>query len=367
MPLYKQKGSDNWIYREMIKGKMFVKSTKTPIKRLADTVAKKYHEDAIKERILCEGAQITIADAMDMYVATQTGNARKAYQYQAKYLKQHLNGMLHEITTVDVQRYVYHCQSEGKSISTVRLAMVCLRNAINLARKNGYRIPSDLQIPSLRTEPKRVRYLTDDEETALLRELDPNKPGKGIGHQAREFIQDVRDLVTTMLDTGVRIGEANILPCSSIDFDANSIRVYRPKVRNESVLFMTDRLREVMRRRIQHRKGEYVFTDRTGAGPRKYAYTCIGRAIQRTGMNAPDIVATKGARITPHSLRKTLASRLVKEGVSIYMVSKILGHSRVRTTEAAYSNLAPLDASAVAVRVLNEMHRKRIFTNELQI
>ena len=92
MALYKQKGSQNRIFRQMVSGKMYVKSTKTPIKRLAETVAKRYHEEAIKERVLSEGEPIALADALDMYVATQQGSSRKAYQYQAKYLKQYLGG-----------------------------------------------------------------------------------------------------------------------------------------------------------------------------------------------------------------------------------------------------------------------------------
>lgn len=45
MALYKQKGSQNWIFRQMVSGKIYVRSTKTPIKRLAETVAKRYHEE----------------------------------------------------------------------------------------------------------------------------------------------------------------------------------------------------------------------------------------------------------------------------------------------------------------------------------
>jgi len=45
---------------------------------------------------------------------------------------------------------------------------------------------------------------------------------------------------------------------------------------------------------------------------------------------------------TPHTLRHTFASQLVMAGVSIYKVSKWLGHSDVRTT-TIYSHLAPSD------------------------
>lgn len=67
-------------------------------------------------------------------------------------------------------------------------------------------------------------------------------------------------------------------------------------------------------------------------------------------MNAPESVAAKDARITPHSLRRTLASRLVKEGISIYMGQQDTRAFKCQNNGAAYGNLAPLDASAVVVR-----------------
>ena len=44
-----------------------------------------------------------------------------------------------------------------------------------------------------------------------------------------------------------------------------------------------------------------------------------------------------------HSLRHTFASQLVMAGVSIYKVSRWLGHSDVKTT-MIYAHLAPQDA-----------------------
>jgi hypothetical protein len=64
----------------MLNGKMYVKSTKTPIERLAETVAKRYHEEAIKERVLGEGEPIAFAGTpfrfRYLYVATQQGSSR---------------------------------------------------------------------------------------------------------------------------------------------------------------------------------------------------------------------------------------------------------------------------------------------------
>jgi integrase len=57
-----------------------------------------------------------------------------------------------------------------------------------------------------------------------------------------------------------------------------------------------------------------------------------------------------------HNLRKTCASRLVQNNVPIHYVSKILGHATVDITASYYADLAPSDASRLAVDVLNRLH-----------
>ena len=49
----------------------------------------------------------------------------------------------------------------------------------------------------------------------------------------------------------------------------------------------------------------------------------------------------KGGRF--HDLRRTFGLNLIKQGMSIYQVSKLLGHSSVRTTEKHYAPLMITD------------------------
>ena len=44
-----------------------------------------------------------------------------------------------------------------------------------------------------------------------------------------------------------------------------------------------------------------------------------------------------------HDLRRTFGLNLIKQGMSIYKVSKLLGHSSVRTTEQHYAPLLPVE------------------------
>lgn len=60
------------------------------------------------------------------------------------------------------------------------------------------------------------------------------------------------------------------------------------------------------------------------------------RIIERAGLDTDD--ASK--RITPHTMRKTLASWQALEGVDLLTISKSLGHADIATTAKAYAHLS---------------------------
>ena len=53
------------------------------------------------------------------------------------------------------------------------------------------------------------------------------------------------------------------------------------------------------------------------------------------------ILGIKNARF--HNLRRTFGLNLIKQGMSIYKVSKLLGHKSVRTTEQHYAPLLTVE------------------------
>jgi site-specific recombinase XerD len=65
------------------------------------------------------------------------------------------------------------------------------------------------------------------------------------------------------------------------------------------------------------------------------AYDLVLRLRARTGLD-----------FDPHWLRHGAATRWLRDGVSIEVVSKLLGHSSVTTTSATYGHLTVEDARA---------------------
>lgn len=207
---------------------------------------------------------------------------------------------------------------------------------------------------------EKTRYLLNDlEEKRLLEELDPQREIPGVAPVGKRsadtmrVLQDQYDLVVFLLDTGARYSEVAEIPWSAINTtEWNVLNLYREKVGNEGQITMTNRLREMLQRRFKETNSPYVFASRHDPMvPRGYSTKGIAKAIQRAGLNSPHLVKRYG-RFTPHSLRHTFASRLVQAGMSLYGVSRLLGHTNTTMTQR-YAHLAPSKVSQQAADILN--------------
>ena len=208
---------------------------------------------------------------------------------------------------------------------------------------------------------EKTRYLLSGEEPRYLQEIDPTRsircqPAYGERREdIQRALQDQHDLSILLIDTGARYSENAEVPWSDIDhINWKTINFYREKVGNEGTVHMTNRVREMLQRRWAHNgNSPYVFSSRDNPmEPRNYATKGIGKAIKRAGLNADHLVKRYG-KFTPHCFRHTFASRLVQGGMSLYAVSRLLGHTDVKMTQR-YAHLAPDATAAQAMAILNE-------------
>ena len=240
--------------------------------------------------------------------------------------------------------------AEGCLPQTIKHGLNCIVGAMRLARKQGYDCP-DIQAPSIKITNKMVRYLSVDEERRLLDQLDPEREVNGLPPLAsrlpdrHRWIQDSYDLVIMLLDTGARYSEIANIQWKQIDLETRSIHLWRPKVANESIIFMTDRVASIVERRLLTRNSEYLFSNKSG-GPRGYSVIAIRKAMRRAGLND----------CTVHTLRHTHATRLIQNGLSVYEVKAVLGHSDIRTT-MRYAHLEQTDVTSKARDVINRLNQ----------
>jgi integrase len=133
-----------------------------------------------------------------------------------------------------------------------------------------------------------------------------------------------------MIATGIRVSELCNIQVGDISRDASRLLVHGKGTR-ERVVYVTDRsLRAELRKLASVRKKESG-----SAGP--LFVNRHGRRLRPDSVRVPlsrfAEIAGLRCRVTPHMLRHTAATLLLERGADIRIVQRLLGHSRVSTTE----------------------------------
>ena len=137
--------------------------------------------------------------------------------------------------------------------------------------------------------------------------------------------------------TGMRRGEITNLRWQDVDLTRKLLAIQsNPTFKTKSGKRRTIPLNET---------ALYILSARHGKETSEYVFTLNGKKISEGWLTHAFKKAVYDLRLPDdrlhfHSLRHTFASWLVQEGVSIYAVKELLGHSDVKTTQV-YSHLQP--------------------------
>ena len=145
--------------------------------------------------------------------------------------------------------------------------------------------------------------------------------------------EDLRDraLLLTLSVYGLRVGEARGLRLDDIDWDAETLRVHRPKTGRTDVFPLSRRVGDAIARYLREVRprtdAREVFpSSRTPSGPLSLSKisTIVRNRMQRCGIDC----RRRGA----HALRHAFAQRLLEEGFSMQEIGDCLGHRSPAST-----------------------------------
>lgn len=228
------------------------------------------------------------------------------------------------LTTREVIRFVEKRKGEGVKDSTVRLNLSRVKTLLNHSHEMGdIHLRDDIKWPKLKGADSRIRYLTVEEETALLSALD---------------ITDYQMLSAFLIDTGCRPSE--VVPTNAMvtkpfewaDVSKSKdgrtlVTLWKTKTNKPRTIPLTPRAVEALEwsREEGHQRPFHNIDYPTF---RDYViYTA-------NNLGFKDVVV--------YTYRHTCASRLVQRGADILRVKKWMGHSSIETT-LGYAKLAPED------------------------
>ncbi len=153
--------------------------------------------------------------------------------------------------------------------------------------------------------------------------------------------------------TGVRVAELAALRDEDIDLTAGVITITGKGDRQRRVYIPDSDIRDLMiaylsaRTKRGHAGPPFLVNSRGGAASPQF----IRRLIRKLGEH---VVLSR--RVTPHMFRHSVATYLLKEGVDIRYVQRLLGHRSIVTTEI-YTHVAD---AALKSRVIEKHPRKTI-------
>lgn len=354
MTVMKRGNSKYWYVQFQMNGQTFIRSSRTTNKKAAEQMETDWKAKLHAQQFLGHRERLSVREAIDQFCDSKKGTPNhRGLLSSAKVLARllPLHKPMDELTSHDLERFKRDRMAGGAGPQTVKHNLNLISGAWKFARKLGFRV-SELEFPQVKLPKTPLRYLTDEEERRLLACLDPKREGTGLrpydqrDAETKRCMHDAYDLVVLLLDTGARYSEIANIEWSRVHLDDRTISLWRPKVQNEAVLYMTDRAFEILSRRARERSGQHVFLNRKG-GPRGYVSQSIRKALRNAGL--------RDCRI--HTLRHTHASRLIQNGLSVYEVREVLGHTDIKTT-MRYAHLETRQVTSKARDVINRLNQK---------
>lgn len=215
---------------------------------------------------------------------------------------------LRQITPMEIERFRSGLLLKGTQKSTTNRYLALLKRMFSLAIDEGFAETNPVRKVKFFSEAENVkeRILREDEERRLVE--------SSCGH--------MKEIVVFAVNTGMRLGEILNLKWSNVDMRSGIIKVEFTKSGKTRIVPMNDTVRAILSR-PRKRGEEYVFTNPDS----KDRFREIKRSF-KTGCRRAGV---EGLRF--HDLRHTFASRLVRNGVDIGTVRKLLGHSTLLVTQ----------------------------------
>lgn len=219
---------------------------------------------------------------------------------------------IHDVRKEDIEAFLAKLTKDGYTPKSISRKINSTRTFYRFLKVNEY-ITDDPSLlvshPKYELAPPRI--LTPTEYRAL-RDASRN--------DARMFA-----VIELLLQLGIRIGELAALRLSDLNEDSMKIRPFEKH--EERIVPLNKAAKDALNRYLESRPKvaeERIFITKSG---KPFLIRNIRTAVERYFR----ICDIKGAKV--NDLRHTFVAHHLKRGVSLVVLSKILGHKRLSTTE----------------------------------
>ena len=320
----------HYYYDFMIDGKRYKGSTRTGDKKLAEHIADTIKADLLrKKHDLPSNIKYQFKDVWEIYIKSQSYcfKTEESKINSAKhFLPVFQNMPLDSITADKIENYRLNRKLEIKSLEknsgkreseisfrSVNIEIATLSHFFNFCIKKGYIDKNPCSGIKKLNELSRLKTLSDEDIEKLINGA-TNKLTK--------------DLITFLILTGCRKGEALNLKWDDVDLKNDVISIKGTKTKYDRHIPISKPLKELLSGIEKNQDCLYVFNNqgaKIGDFKRSFHTAC------------------KNARLKDmhiHDLRHVFASKMVMNGTSLFITGELLGHRTTQMTKR-YSHLVP--------------------------
>ena len=220
--------------------------------------------------------------------------------------------------------------------------IIALRNFLKYLAKRDIKSVSAEKIELGKQEQREVTFLEPDELQRLLDSPEGNN------------LASLRDraLLTTLFSTGMRVSELCSLDRNKIDVNRGEVGI-RGKGGKIRVVFLSDNTKKYLKDYIDKRpdadEALFIRIPKSKIFNKDSDLRLTPRSIQRIIKKHSIKAGIMGKNVSPHTLRHSFATDLLRNGADIRSVQAMLGHSSVTTTQI-YTHITD--------KQLREVHEK---------
>ena len=229
--------------------------------------------------------------------------------------------------------------------NTQNYHLIAVRAWFKYLAKNDVEVLAPEKIELARQPDRHVEFLETDELERLLaaplenpkRKIQSAKhPSRVPGASYQAPVTALRDkaILELLFSTGLRVSELAKLKIDDVNLERDDFSV-RGKGSKIRVVFLSDAARKWLGeyRKKRHDQSEYLFVGHhKKKKSEKEDKPLTPRSIQRIVEHYARAAGITKA-ITPHTLRHTFATDLLRNGADLRSVQSLLGHSSITTTQ----------------------------------
>lgn len=265
-----------------------------------------------------------------------------AYVSDLRQLARFLNREVGDISRDDVRSFMRDLSRRGLSTTTIRRRVHGFSTFWNWLMLTNR---ADENIAKLITLPKQQRKVPDWLDATEL-ERWVNTPAPGSTWKIRH-----RNMTAwrTLAWLGLRRSELLKLQIEHVRLEDREVIIRNPKGGKDRVMPLPERLVADVVKQIGDRTGsEYLFASQAGKRwGKEYFYQAFHAHVVACGL--------ADREITPHTLRHTFATQLIREGVDLSTVSRLLGHKDIKTTMIYIQHDPQVLRAAMDKHILNKI------------